>query len=140
MTDTIVASATPPGSGGVGIVRLSGPSTEAIARRMLGSLPEPRTATYRVFRDRAGHHLDTGLALFFPAPASFTGESVLELHGHGGPVVMAELVSAAIDLGARRAAPGEFTQRAFLNGKLDLVQAEAIADLVSSGKIGRAHV
>jgi tRNA modification GTPase len=100
---------------------------------MLGSLPEPRTATYRLFRDGAGNRLDAGLALYFPAPASFTGESVLELHGHGGPLVMAMLVDAVVALGARRAEPGEFTRRAFINDKLDLAQAEAIADLIGSG-------
>jgi tRNA modification GTPase len=100
---------------------------------MLGSLPEPRTATYRLFRDHDGNRLDAGLALYFPAPASFTGESVLELHGHGGPLVMAMLVDAVVALGARRAEPGEFTKRAFLNDKLDLAQAEAIADLIGSG-------
>ena len=131
--DTIVAAATPPGKGGVGIVRVSGPEAERIARAMLGSLPEPRSATYRSFRDSAGAVVDTGLALYFPAPTSFTGESVLELHGHGGPVVIAALVGAAVDLGARRAEPGEFTRRAFLNDKLDLAQAEAVADLIDSG-------
>ena len=131
--DTVVAAATPPGTGGVGIVRISGPATESIARRMLGSLPEPRTATYRHFRDAAGTSLDVGLALYFPAPASFTGESVLELHGHGGRVVTAMLVDAVVDFGARLAEPGEFSKRAFLNGKLDLAQAEAVADLIDSG-------
>jgi len=131
--DTIVAAATPPGFGGVGIVRISGGDTERIARALLGSLPEPRNATHRTFRDTAGERLDTGVALYFPAPASFTGESVLELHGHGGPVVMSMLVEAAVELGARLAEPGEFTRRAFLNDKLDLAQAEAIADLISSG-------
>jgi tRNA modification GTPase len=131
--DTIVAAATPPGVGGVGIVRVSGPDAERIARHMLGSLPEPRTATHRTFRGQQGQKLDTGLALYFPAPASFTGESVLELHGHGGPVVMSMLVAAAVALGARLAEPGEFTKRAFLNDKLDLAQAEAIADLIASG-------
>ena len=131
--DTIVAAATPPGKGGVGIVRISGRETERIARIMLGSLPEPRTATYRPFRNRKGESIDAGLALYFPAPASFTGESVLELHGHGGPVVVAAVVGAAAELGARRAEPGEFTKRAFLNDKLDLAQAEAVADLVESG-------
>ncbi len=131
--DTIVAPATPPGTGGVGIVRISGPDTERIARAMLGSLPEPRTATYRNFRSVSGARVDAGLALYFPAPASFTGESVLELHGHGGPVVVALLVDAAIEHGARMAEPGEFSKRAFLNDKLDLVQAEAIADLIGSG-------
>ena len=132
-TDTIVAPATPPGIGGVGVVRVSGDAAETIARRMLGSLPEPRTATYRAFRGASGEQLDTGLALYFPAPASFTGDSVLELHAHGGPVVMSLLVDAAVALGARLAEPGEFTKRAFLNDKLDLAQAEAIADLIGSG-------
>jgi tRNA modification GTPase len=131
--DTIVAAATPPGTGGVGIVRISGGDVERIARTMLGSLPEPRTATHRSFRGRGGDRIDSGLALYFPAPASFTGESVLELQGHGGPVVIALLVDAVIELGARQAEPGEFSQRAYLNGKLDLVQAEAIADLIASG-------
>jgi tRNA modification GTPase len=131
--DTIVAAATPPGSGGVGIVRVSGSLTEQIARTLLGSLPEPRTAKYRRFRSAEGETLDTGLALYFPAPASFTGESVLELQGHGGPLVVSLLVDAVVALGARRAGPGEFTARAFHNDKLDLVQAEAIADLISAG-------
>jgi len=131
--DTIVAPATPPGTGGVGIVRISGEGAEAIGRAVLGSLPEPRTATYRSFRDRAGNKIDTGLALYFPAPASFTGESVLELHGHGGPMVISLLVDAIVEMGARQAEPGEFSKRAFLNDKLDLVQAEAIADLIDSG-------
>jgi tRNA modification GTPase len=131
--DTIVAAATPPGTGGIGIVRISGDQTERIARSVLGSLPEPRTATYRSFTTAAGQKIDAGIALYFPAPASFTGESVLELHGHGGPVVISLLVDAVVELGARLAAPGEFSQRAFLNDKLDLVQAEAIADLIGSG-------
>jgi len=131
--DTIVAAATPPGSGGVGVVRISGDRTEQIARRMLGSLPEPRTATYRNFRNADGDIVDSGIALYFPAPASFTGESVLELQGHGGPLVIALLVDAVTALGARQAAPGEFSKRAYLNDKLDLVQAEAIADLIGSG-------
>ena len=133
MTDTIVAAATPPGVGGIGIVRISGGDAERLARALLGSLPEPRTASYRSFRDASGEKLDAGLALYFPAPASFTGESVLELHCHGGPIVVSLLVDAAVALGARHAAPGEFTKRAFLNDKLDLVQAEAIADLIGSG-------
>jgi len=131
--DTIVAPATPPGTGGIGIVRIAGAGTEAIGRAVLGSLPEPRTATYRSFRDKAGTKIDKGLALYFPAPASFTGESVLELHGHGGPVVISLLVDAIVEMGARHAEPGEFSKRAFLNDKLDLVQAEAIADLIDSG-------
>lgn len=132
-TDTIVAAATPPGSGGIGIVRVSGDRVEHIARAMLGSLPEPREATYRRFRDASGQALDAGLALYYPAPTSYTGESVLELQGHGGPVVISLLVDAVVALGARRARPGEFSERAFLSGKLDLAQAEAIVDLIGSG-------
>ena len=131
--DTIVAVATPPGSGGVGVVRMSGADVERIARTMLGSLPEPRVATYATFADSRGEAVDAGLALYFPGPASFTGESVIELQGHGGPVVLSMLVEAAVELGARRAEPGEFTKRAFLNDKFDLAQAEAIADLIESG-------
>lgn len=131
--DTIVAAATPPGTGGIGIVRVSGEKTEHIARTLLGSLPEPRTATYRNFRDSGGERLDAGLALYFPAPMSFTGESVLELHGHGGPLVISLITDAIVKLGARRAEPGEFSARAFHNDKLDLVQAEAIADLINAG-------
>jgi len=131
--DTIVAGATPPGTGGVGIVRVSGDKSEHIARTLLGSLPEPRCAAHRLFRDKRGQRLDAGLALYFPAPASFTGESVLELHGHGGPLVISLIVDSIVELGARRAEPGEFSQRAFLNDKLDLTQAEAIADLINAG-------
>ena len=131
--DTIVATATPPGAGGVGVVRLSGPQVEEIARRMIGELPEARFATPATFRNASGAALDSGLVLYFPGPASFTGESVLELQGHGGPVVMSMLIDAALELGARMAEPGEFTKRAFLNDKLDLAQAEAIADLIGSG-------
>jgi tRNA modification GTPase len=132
-TETIVAAATPPGRGGVGIVRLSGPKVPEIAAVMLGELPSPRRATFGRFLDGAQQPIDAGLALFFPAPASYTGEHVLELHGHGGPLVMQALVARALELGARRAEPGEFTQRAFLNDKLDLAQAEAIADLIDAG-------
>jgi tRNA modification GTPase len=132
-TETIVAAATPPGRGGVGIVRLSGPKVPEIAAVMLGELPPPRRATFGRFLDGAQQAIDAGLALFFPAPASYTGEHVLELHGHGGPLVMQALVARALELGARRAQPGEFTQRAFLNDKLDLAQAEAIADLIDAG-------
>ena len=133
LADTIVAAATPPGTGGVGIVRVSGDNAESIAKTLIGSLPEPRTATYKTFRDGAGQRLDDGLALYFPAPASFTGESVLELHGHGGPLVLSLITDAIVALGARRAEPGEFSKRAFLNDKLDLVQAEAIVDLINAG-------
>ncbi len=130
--DTIVASATPPGTGGIGIVRVSGDQAERIARAVLGSLPEPRTATYRRFSDGHGRQIDAGVALYYPGPASFTGESVLELQGHGGPIIISMLVDAVIALGARRADPGEFSARAFHNGKFDLAQAEAIVDLINS--------
>ncbi len=130
--DTIVAAATPPGTGGIAIVRLSGPAAETIAVRMTGTLPPPRQATLAHFMDSAGERLDQGIIIFFPAPNSFTGESVVELHGHGGPLVVSAIVDAAIELGARHALPGEFSKRAFLNDKLDLVQAEAIADLIGS--------
>jgi tRNA modification GTPase len=131
--DTIVAAATPPGAGGVAIVRISGPQAEGIATKILGNLPPPRVASYKNFRGADGESIDAGIALYFPAPASFTGEPVVELHGHGGPLVVSLLVEATVALGARRAEPGEFTKRAFLNDKLDLVQAEAIADLINSG-------
>ncbi|WP_129781302.1 tRNA uridine-5-carboxymethylaminomethyl(34) synthesis GTPase MnmE [Peristeroidobacter soli] len=132
-TDTIAAIATPPGRGGVGMVRISGRLAPTIASEVLGDLPEPRHAVLRIFRDADGEMLDGGLALYFPAPNSFTGEDVLELHGHGGPVVMDMLLARVVSLGARVAQPGEFTQRAFLNDKIDLTQAEAIADLIDSG-------
>src|SRR6516165_8075570 len=132
-TDTIVAAATPPGRGGVGIVRISGPKAPELAAILLGELPAPRRATFARFLDGQQDPIDAGLALFFPAPHSYTGEHVLELHGHGGPLVMEALVGRAVELGARRALPGEFTQRAFLNEKLDLAQAEAIADLIDAG-------
>jgi tRNA modification GTPase len=132
-TDTIVAAATPPGRGGVGIVRLSGPKVPELAAVILGELPSPRRATFARFLDARQEPVDAGLALFFPAPHSYTGEHVLELHGHGGPVVIEALVARVVELGARRAQPGEFTQRAFLNDKLDLAQAEAIADLIDAG-------
>ena len=132
-TDTIVAAATPPGRGGVGIVRISGPKTPELAAVLVGELPAPRHATFAPFLDARQDPIDAGLALFFPAPHSYTGEHVLELHGHGGPLVMEALIGRALELGARRAQPGEFTQRAFLNDKLDLAQAEAIADMIDAG-------
>ena len=132
-TDTIVAAATPPGRGGVGIVRLSGPKVPEFAAVLLGELPRPRHLTFARFLDAHAEPIDAGLAVFFPAPASYTGEHVLELQGHGGPLVIEALVARALELGARRAQPGEFTQRAFLNDKLDLAQAEAIADLIDAG-------
>lgn len=130
--DTIAAIATPPGRGGVGIVRLSGPAVPAIAEGLLGALPAARYAKYAHFADADGSSIDQGIALYFRGPASFTGEDVLELHGHGGPVVMDMLLGRVLQLGARLAEPGEFSRRAFLNGKLDLAQAEAVADLIDS--------
>ncbi len=132
-TETIVAIATPAGQGGVGIVRVSGSIVKQITKAILSFLPAPRSACYTSFLDSDGTSLDEGIALFFPAPHSFTGEDVLELQGHGGPVVMDLLLQRCVALGARIAQPGEFSERAFLNDKLDLVQAEAIADLIESG-------
>lgn len=136
---TIAAIATPPGRGGIGVVRLSGPLVPDIAREILGDLPAPRRATLRAFRDADARAIDHGIAIFFPGPASFTGEDVLELQGHGGPVVMDLLLARVLQLGARLAEPGEFSRRAFLNDKLDLVQAEAIADLIDSGSAEAAR-
>jgi tRNA modification GTPase len=130
--DTIAAIATPAGRGGIGVVRVSGPLVPRIAAAVLGSLPLPRLATFSAFRDRHGEVIDEGLALHFPAPHSYTGEPVLELQGHGGPIVMHALLAACLDAGARLAEPGEFTRRAFLEGKLDLAQAEAVADLIDA--------
>jgi len=130
--DTIVALATPPGRGGISVIRISGPEAGAMATALTGRLPAPRVATVSEFRDAVGEVLDSGLALYFPGPASFTGEDTLELHGHGGPMVVDLLLKRIAGLGARLARPGEFSERAFLNGKIDLVQAEAIADLIDS--------
>jgi len=138
-TDTICAIATPPGSGGLGIVRVSGPLVESIAQLMAGRLPPPRHAMLTDFLAADGEIIDTGIALYFKAPQSFTGEDVLELHGHGGTFVLQRLVQRALELGARAARPGEFSERAFLNDKLDLVQAEAIADLIASQTDGAAR-
>jgi tRNA modification GTPase len=133
MSDTIAAIATPPGRGGVGVIRISGAGVPELAARLLGRLPPPRQASLHTFTDASGRAIDQGLALYFPAPRSFTGEHVLELQGHGGPVVLDLLLARVLDLGARAARPGEFSERAFLNDKLDLAQAEAIADLIDSG-------
>ncbi len=130
--DTIAAVATPPGRGGVGIIRTSGILSPSIGKHILGLLPQPRRAIYRPFLDSQSCAIDNGIALYFPAPHSFTGEDILELQGHGGPVVMDLLLKRVLSLGARLARPGEFSERAFLNGKLDLAQAEAIADLIES--------
>ena len=131
--DTIVAAATPPGRGGVAVVRVSGSLVPEIARTLLGELPAPRYATFSRWQDAAGELIDIGLALYFPEPHSFTGEHVLEVHGHGGDVVVAALIERMVQLGARRARAGEFSERAFLNDKIDLAQAEAIADLIDAG-------
>jgi tRNA modification GTPase len=132
-TDTICAIATPPGVGGLGIVRLSGPGVRKIAEQVFGELPTPRYATLADFPDESGEIIDSGIVLFFPGPHSFTGEDVLELQGHGGPYVLRRVMGRLLQLGARAARPGEFSERAFLNDKMDLVQAEAIADLIDSG-------
>ena len=130
--ETIAAVATPSGRGGVGVIRVSGPLVPDVARALLGALPKPRRATYAAFRDARGDTLDCGLAIYFPAPRSYTGEEVLELQGHGGPVVLQEVLGACLDAGARLAEPGEFTRRAFLEGRIDLAQAEAVADLIDA--------
>src|SRR5688572_22246935 len=130
--DTIAAIATPAGRGGIGVVRVSGPAVADVAVAVTGGLPKPRTATLRIFRDAFGERIDEGIVLYYPAPSSYTGEAVLELQGHGGPVVMQTLLGACLDAGARLAEPGEFTRRAFLEGRLDLAQAEAVADLIDA--------
>ncbi len=130
--DTIAAVATPPGRGGVSIIRISGDKVRRIAEAVLGNLPAPRYATHSVFMNESGAIIDDGVAIFFPGPNSFTGEDVIELQGHGSPVVMDMLLNRVYSLGARPARPGEFSERAFLNDKLDLAQAEAIADLIDS--------
>ncbi len=130
--DTIVARATPAGRGGVAVIRISGSAVPDLCVAILGEIPAPRYATLAGFRDADGEALDLGLALYFPAPHSFTGEDVLELHAHGGPVITDVLIERVVELGARLARPGEFTERAFLNDKLDLAQAEAIADLIDA--------
>jgi tRNA modification GTPase len=131
-TETIAAIATAPGQAGVGIVRVSGPQVTAIAHSLLGYAPKPRYAHYGPFKDRQGELIDEGIGLFFPNPHSFTGEDVFELQGHGGTVILDLLLREVCALGARLARPGEFSERAFLNDKLDLAQAEAIADLIES--------
>ncbi|WP_236233359.1 tRNA uridine-5-carboxymethylaminomethyl(34) synthesis GTPase MnmE [Pseudomonas tohonis] len=130
--ETIAAVATAQGRGGVGIVRVSGPQASHIAQAVAGRQLKPRYAHYGPFHDASGATLDEGLALYFPGPNSFTGEDVLELQGHGGPVVLDLLLRRCLELGARQARPGEFSERAFLNDKLDLAQAEAIADLIEA--------
>ena len=130
--ETIAAVATPPGRGAIGIVRLSGADLRGLVKQIVGRIPEPRRAELVDFADHDGSTIDRGIVLFFPAPHSLTGEDVVELQGHGGQVVMNRLLDRACGLGARLARPGEFTERAFLNDKIDLAQAEAIADLIDS--------
>ncbi len=131
-TSLIAAVATPPGRGGIGVLRLSGAGVAELARAVLGRLPAPRHATVARFLDRDGRAIDHGIALYYPGPASYTGEEVLELQGHGGTAVMRLLLERCLELGARLAEPGEFTRRAFLNDKLDLAQAESVADLIEA--------
>jgi tRNA modification GTPase len=137
--DTIVAIATPPGRGGVGIVRVSGSNIEQIAVDIIGRTLPPREAIFSKFKGADNEVLDEGVAIYFPAPASFTGEHVLELQGHGGPVILDSLLQRCLQLGARMARPGEFSERAFLNDKFDLTQAEAIADLIDASSLQAAR-
>jgi tRNA modification GTPase len=137
--DTIAAIASAPGRGAVGVIRISGPDAVRIATEILGRIPKPRHAMVANFRGSDGETLDRGLVLYFPAPASFTGEDVLELQGHGGALILDVLLERLLDLGCRMARPGEFSERAFLNGKIDIAQAEAIADLIDAGTTAAAR-
>jgi tRNA modification GTPase len=139
LPDTIAAIATAPGRGGIGVVRVSGTGLAGFARALTGREPRPRIAAFARFLDGEGEAMDEGLLLYFPGPASFTGEDVIELQGHGGPVVMQMLLDRCLALGARLAQPGEFTRRAFLNGKLDLAQAESVADLIEASTAAAAR-
>src|SRR5690606_20277291 len=130
--ETIAAIATAPGSGGIGIVRVSGPVSKAIAEGILGHCSPPRHAAYLDFNDSDGSLIDRRIAFFYAAPNSYTGEDVLELQAHGGPALMQILLARCVALGARQAAPGEFTRRAYLNDKLDLAQAEAVVDVINA--------
>ncbi|HYG32882.1 MAG TPA: tRNA uridine-5-carboxymethylaminomethyl(34) synthesis GTPase MnmE, partial [Methylophilaceae bacterium] len=131
-TDTIAAIATAAGSGGIGVIRVSGARSRQIAEGVLGSCPSPRHAAYLPFRDADGSIMDRGIAIYYSAPHSYTGEDVLELQAHGGPALMQLLLARCLALGARQAEPGEFTRRAYLNDKLDLAQAEAVADVINA--------
>jgi tRNA modification GTPase len=137
--DTIVAIASPAGRGAVGVIRVSGALVPRIAADVLGAMPQPRMARLARFLDPTGGTLDQGLALYFPAPASYTGEHVFEFQGHGGVLVMDLLVERLLSLGCRMARPGEFSERAFLNGKMDVAQAEAVADLIDAGTAAAAR-
>jgi tRNA modification GTPase len=138
-SDTIAALATPPGRGGIGVVRVSGPRALELGAAIGGPLPAPRTASLRVLRGAGEQVLDRGILISFPAPGSFTGEDVVELHTHGSPVVLALLMQRLVMLGAREAGPGEFTRRAYVNGRIDLAQAEAVADLIASASAEAAR-
>jgi len=137
--DTIVAVASAPGRGAVGVIRASGPQVPLIAVGLLGALPAPRYARFCSFLDARGHSIDAGLALYFPAPASYTGEHVLEIQGHGGALIIDLVLQRLLELGCRMARPGEFSERAYLNGKIDIAQAEAIADLIDAGTAAAAR-
>lgn len=137
--DTIAAIATANGKGGIGIIRVSGPNTATVAKLLLGGVIEPRQACFRHFRNADESIIDSGLAIYFKSPASYTGEDTLELQGHGGPVVLDMMLKRVLSLGTRLAQPGEFTQRAFLNNKLDLTQAEAVADIIDAGTVEAAR-
>jgi tRNA modification GTPase len=137
--DTIVAIATAAGAAGIGVIRLSGHSAASIAKALSGQTPQPRQARYARFRSGEGELIDDGLLLYFRAPASYTGEDVVELQAHGSQALLRALVARCIELGARQARPGEFTERAFLNDKLDLAQAEAVADLIHAGSEAAAR-
>ena len=138
-SDVIAAIATAPGRGGIGVVRISGPNLSSLAATLGGKVPEARMASFTRFRAADDGLIDEGLLLYFPGPNSFTGEDVIELQGHGGPVVMQLLLARCLELGARLAEPGEFTRRAFLNGKLDLAQAESVADLIEASTAAAAR-
>lgn len=137
--DIIAAIATPPGRGGIGIIRLSGKNLQSIIQAILGLIPYPRSAHLSHFLDENGQPIDQGIAIYYPSPHSYTGEDVLELQGHGGPAVINLLLSRCLHLGARLAEPGEFTLRAFLHNKLDLAQAESVADLINASTAGAAR-
>ncbi|MBI2308308.1 MAG: tRNA uridine-5-carboxymethylaminomethyl(34) synthesis GTPase MnmE [Rhodocyclales bacterium] len=137
--EPIAAIATAPGRGGIGVVRVSGAALAPFALALTGKTPQARRATLAEFRDAAGCAIDSGILLYFPAPHSFTGDDVIELQGHGGPVVMQLLLARCVELGARLAEPGEFTRRAFENDKLDLAQAEAVADLIDAATASAAR-
>ena len=137
--ETIVAIATPPGKGGIGVVRISGKNLKPLAQAILGFVPEPRYAHHSNFYDADGQVIDQGIAIYFVSPHSYTGDDVLELQGHGSPAIMNLLLSRCMAVGARLAQPGEFTLRAFLNGKLDLIQAESVADIINATSEQAAH-